>query len=389
MSTSVFSDEVQWNIGSRSGPTVAAAASSFCSGYEHCTGFQVGSYIYDPTRMDLLTVTFLLGVEGDIWTRETAQMVACTVNCSVYNYSTGITVCVDGFYSDSANHLGWINTCDRPNLQECSNGELILQGSICPIAIPVCTDFQTCQDFALTQIDCSNSTDVNFVFVDQDNWDMTCTTENSADPEIFGCNGVICGGIATVSNEDNNDTTNTDNTSSDQTSSSDSGSSYTDTDQSSDTSGSDSGSSSSDSYQEPDVTYNNTSSDSVTVVNEYNFGDGPCDPTQPDYYSCLDPRIYNLPNHSETISLSFSDINQDFTTRISNSPIVTAFSGMSTLVNTSGASCPEFSITFPAPINHTASTDIHCVLLESIKLVLGPVMIVVYVWVGFRIFASA
>jgi hypothetical protein len=63
---------------------------------------------------------------------------------------------------------------------------------------------------------------------------------------------------------------------------------------------------------------------------------------------------------------------------------------MTTFVNFgSGSSCPNFSFTLGFPINETVGTTIHCELMPVIGSIITPVMYALYLWAGFRIFASA
>ena len=41
------------------------------------------------------------------------------------------------------------------------------------------------------------------------------------------------------------------------------------------------------------------------------------------------------------------------------------------------------------PINELVSTTVHCDLMETIKPIMSSVMLIIYIWIAFRIFASA
>ena len=82
--------------------------------------------------------------------------------------------------------------------------------------------------------------------------------------------------------------------------------------------------------------------------------------------------------------------NANFKARIDGAEVVKAFSGMANLINLSNAQCPEFSMDLRGtPINELVSTTVHCDLMETIKPIMSSVMLIIYIWIAFRIFASA
>ena len=381
------SAEVYWTLGgSNEGPTPQAAAELYCSGYQYCAGYTIDTYLYDPSRADLLTITFFLADGTSVWTSETAHMQSCVAGqtCSFFNYETGATVCSDGYYSDAANNFGYINTCDRPDIKQCDDGSFQLQNGFCPIALPVCSDALTCETYAQTQLDCSNATNITFTYIDPDNWDYTCERIDPEEPELFGCNTEYCGGIGHVSADtDTGDTGTGDNGGGDtDTGNGDTGDTGTGNSGGGDTGSGDIGSGG-------NGTGTGVGSGTGTGSGSSDSNSGPCDPSQPDYYQCLDTPLGNLPVHSQSDASTFDEANANFKARLDGAPVVQAFSGMADIVNVDAGQCPEFSIDFPSPINTTASTDIHCTLMTTIAPVLSAVMIVVYIWVAFRIFASA
>jgi hypothetical protein len=76
--------------------------------------------------------------------------------------------------------------------------------------------------------------------------------------------------------------------------------------------------------------------------------------------------------------------------KIANSDLVLAFSGVATFINFGGdGACPDFSFYLPSPIDKQVGTDLHCTLMPSISVILSPVMIAIYIFLGFRVFTSA
>jgi hypothetical protein len=76
--------------------------------------------------------------------------------------------------------------------------------------------------------------------------------------------------------------------------------------------------------------------------------------------------------------------------RIANTSVVLAFTNMSNFINFSGTNgCPDLSFYLPSPIDDTVGTTIHCDLVPVISSIITPVMLAIYLWLGFRVFASA
>jgi hypothetical protein len=95
-----------------------------------------------------------------------------------------------------------------------------------------------------------------------------------------------------------------------------------------------------------------------------------------------------MPNVS--VGLADRIAEQTAMSRIKASDISVALESMTTFINFgSGASCPNFSFALGDPINQTIATTIHCELMPLISNVITPVMYALYLWAGFRIFASA
>jgi hypothetical protein len=84
------------------------------------------------------------------------------------------------------------------------------------------------------------------------------------------------------------------------------------------------------------------------------------------------------------------DFNGTIMSRLNNSPVSQALSGMAGAINfnTSG-SCPELSFYLPSPIDKTVSTSTHCSMMPAMRLIITPVMFAIYLFMGFRIFAAA
>ncbi|HEX7763667.1 MAG TPA: hypothetical protein VF433_08645, partial [Cellvibrio sp.] len=190
-----------------------------------------------------------------------------------------------GFYSNAANNLGYpqfVDTCDRPALKQCADNTFRLPNSFCPIPIPICTDYESCYEYAQSQIDCSNSSNVSFTYTDSENFSYSCdhppTTEPEElpDPDWFGCSSQtgFCGGIETSGGS---------------SSASSQASSYTSSSNSSASSENSSSDSSSNSGGSSSSGYGSASS----AASSGNTGSqsGQCDPTSANYLSCITSAI--------------------------------------------------------------------------------------------------
>ena len=116
---------------------------------------------------------------------------------------------------------------------------------------------------------------------------------------------------------------------------------------------------------------------------------GPCDPSEPDYFQCVDMPLSNLPEHSIT-GRTLQQVNMDFYQRINDSDLITAFNSMVDVVDVANPQCPDLSMDLTGtPINQRISSDTHCDLMQIIEPIISTVMLVIYAFLGFRIFASA
>lgn len=123
-------------------------------------------------------------------------------------------------------------------------------------------------------------------------------------------------------------------------------------------------------------------------------GAGECDPTDDDYLACIGQGSNPLPDHTQTASgyTSISQVNQAFFNRVSQSAVAQGLSNVANLVDTSGGECPLLEIDLRGtPINVELSTDIHCqlFLLPEVQVTLSTIMLIIFSFFCYRIFASS
>lgn len=81
--------------------------------------------------------------------------------------------------------------------------------------------------------------------------------------------------------------------------------------------------------------------------------------------------------------------NQGIYSKINDSELVTAFDSISgAIVFGSGSACPDLSFYLPS-LGETIGTTIHCDIMPTLGAIITPVMLAIYLWLGFRVFASA
>jgi len=320
-------------------------------------------------------------------------------------------ICEDGFPSDIT---GVNDYCDRRPLKQCNDGSYVRADTgICP---QVCSDYSTCYNYALNDSSCASATYFSFNYIDPENWDFTCTQISEDSPDNANNGG----------NEDGNPYNDPNTPAAGEGSTPDSASidPYSlagligdeladdfsnverairdDIDQSkTNTETIESAVNGVEAAVRDGIQSDENNTNSITnsvdalgskldSINS-SLNSGPCDPNSPDYYQCIDTPMGNLPAHSSTGGAStIEEANANFKARIDSAEVVKAFSGMANLINLSNAQCPEFSMDLRGtPINELVSTTVHCDLMETIKPIMSSVMLIIYIWIAFRIFASA
>jgi hypothetical protein len=82
--------------------------------------------------------------------------------------------------------------------------------------------------------------------------------------------------------------------------------------------------------------------------------------------------------------------NTDVYSTIANSNLVVALNSISNVISVpANATCPAFAFYLPSPIDSNISTQIHCELMPTLSIIITPVMLAIYLFLGFRIFTSA
>lgn len=316
-------------------------------------------------------------------------------SCQV-GYGQSSEICEDGFPSDI---LGYEDHCDRVDLQQCSDGSYITINDTCP-SQSQCSDSSSCYAYLIqTTGGCADGEEEIYEYEDPQNFTLTCNQTNDPDPDPntdpnTDPSDIDVERLATLIDEALEDDFSSveqairddteqsiSNTTTIESAIDNIGSNTTDLDTAS-----------------LESTINSASTSiadnlgaKLDAINQ-SLNSGECNPKSANYYDCLNNSgTGSFPSHSSTGGAS--SIDQAFTNfkgRIEGSELISSFSGMSELVDVSNAQCPDFSINLRDTIlNTVATTTLHCELMESIKPFLTSLMMVIYIWAGFRVFASA
>jgi hypothetical protein len=273
-----------------------------------------------------------------------------------------IVLCEDGLPEEIGDYFN----CDRPDLKKCLNGSIIKSET--EICETVCFDFDTCHAYATSSFapSCESSTTFDFNYTDPDNWSYSCTTIDIASPDHLDNGG----------NSDGN--TNNDPLSPEVKS-------VSEVDVESLANAIDAELQNDFGNVERAVRDSIDSSDenSLKIVNKLDE----INSSLKDQNETPAPNTYTIPSPSNAPT-TIEAANQLYYSRISQSPIVSSFSNMKNFISLSQSQCPKFEIELPAPINSTVSTLIHCELYDTIRPILSPVMMAVWIFFGFRVFAS-
>ena len=297
--------------------------------------------------------------------------------------STPVEVCDDGLPPIAGDYV----SCDRPPLKQCVDGSIVDEAT--GICNEVCFDYDTCEAYALELLSCPTDNSIfTFTYQDPQNFSYYCETIPDESPDNPDNGGNSDGNENNDPDSPPNDTVSeTDLTSLanaiDEALQNDFGNverAVRDSIKSEDEN----------STRNIDAIENGTSdiADSIDSLADSLGNDGPCDPSQANYHTCLDNPLTPLPDHVESPD-SFEDSNTTFKSRLDNVPLVLAFDGISSMMSFENAVCPNFEMDLPEPINENISTQIHCELYDSISGILSAVMIIIWTFLGFRIFASA
>jgi len=308
-------------------------------------------------------------------------------------------ICADGFPAD-AHPAG----CDRRDLRECGDGSYVdLEYGVCPVTDSPydCWNYDSCYTIAFDVHNCPPDATFDFSYINPQNFEASCTgiSQDSPDHPDHGGNAdgnpyndpgtpqTGEGSSPSVSDTDpatlasaidaelQNDFGNIETAIRDSISSNESNTS--------EITGAISG-------IEGELSNGFGSlGDKLDTISQQLADTGVCDPSQPDYLSCLDPNGSPTPPHTNAGASSLDEVMSNYKTRIDNAPLSTAFSSMATIIGTGSANCPELSIDLPFPINKNVSTTLHCDLMSTISPIISAVMSIIYAWIGFRIFASS
>ena len=308
-------------------------------------------------------------------------------------------VCDDGFPENLNGYPG----CDRPRLVSCDDGTYVNESNgICRVNNQFeCWDHDSCFSLAYSESGCSTGSVFEFNYINPQQWETVCTEPPIDSPDSTAQGGNADGNpyndpntpvsgegssptvadadpqsLATaIDNQLKNDFGNVERAIRDGIASE-----VDNTTRITDEVGS---------LQSANSQGFSALGDKLDGITDLLSQSGPCDPEQPDYLDCLTPQGSPLPQQPQPIAADTGEALFNYKSRIDNAPITLAFSNMSELVSADAGDCPSFSIDLPSPINETITTTLHCDLMDIISPTISAVMLVIYTFIGFLIFASS
>ncbi|RBP83188.1 hypothetical protein EBI01_11700 [Marinomonas rhizomae] len=97
------------------------------------------------------------------------------------DYEPPVEMCEDGY---PPNVYGYEDYCDRPTPKLCTDGSYVESTSFCPVTSSVCTDYDTCYNYAQSQANCfSNSSTFTFNYQSPNAFDFACETIDTSSPD--------------------------------------------------------------------------------------------------------------------------------------------------------------------------------------------------------------
>lgn len=88
-------------------------------------------------------------------------------------------MCEDGFPPDLLGYYG----CDRPAIKQCPDGSYVNKNAFCPLAPQVCSDYDTCYNYALSGANCTGATYFEFNYTDPQNFSFECSGIDAGSPD--------------------------------------------------------------------------------------------------------------------------------------------------------------------------------------------------------------
>lgn len=96
-------------------------------------------------------------------------------------YQSSPQICEDGY---PPNVYGYEDYCDRPTPKQCADGSYVESSSYCPVDESVCTDYDTCYQYAQNQANCySDAAAFTFNYQSPSAFDFSCETIDTSSPD--------------------------------------------------------------------------------------------------------------------------------------------------------------------------------------------------------------
>lgn len=170
---------VYWLIGNIISATPGGVALQLCQNASpYCSSFSLESY-GSGFRVNLLRSS------GSTWDSRIIVKGSCSsgIELDVCNpdYVEPVQMCSDGY---PPNVYGYEDNCDRPTPKKCDNGEYVQEDAYCSVSNGVCSDYDSCYEYAISSASCSSSSSrFSFNYRDPNNWDYSCGDIDPTSPD--------------------------------------------------------------------------------------------------------------------------------------------------------------------------------------------------------------
>jgi len=184
-STFSYAETYVWVAAGGVGGTAIEAATDQCQlfGTENCSSAELS----DDPRDNVYKVIFIRPSGVEFYPTNAVRF-SCSYQYllpEAINFCEGLAsqpqICSDGY---PANIYGYEDNCDRPNPKQCPDGSYIEESSFCTVGNGVCSDYDSCHQYAQAQANCSaNSSVFEFNYYDPNNFDFTCSDIATDSPD--------------------------------------------------------------------------------------------------------------------------------------------------------------------------------------------------------------
>lgn len=169
------------------GSTSHEAAMMDCNKFEDCTGVSMvasGTYSNGMLYIDYKRIlsSGMLSIVSNRFFRMACKASTSDIASCQEGYQPPVDMCSDGF---PPNVYGYEDHCDRPTPKQCSDGTYVKAGGYCSVSVGVCSDYDSCYQYAMSKASCSKTSAsvLTFNYRDPTSFDFACETIDPSSPD--------------------------------------------------------------------------------------------------------------------------------------------------------------------------------------------------------------